>query len=95
MLFPSVLDERLICLFKYWDKGILQGMRLGGELYTLLKIYPSKERLKAYSDAQEQIRAGESVCITVSKSGYSVWIRLRSPDLVDTLSAFLLINQSN
>lgn len=91
MLFPSVIDEGLVHLFKYWDQGVLQGMRIGGELYTLLKSYPAEERLKAYSDAQEQIEAGESMCITASKSRYSVWLKLRSPDLVGLLSAALLV----
>ncbi|MDX2240263.1 MAG: hypothetical protein NW224_06230 [Leptolyngbyaceae cyanobacterium bins.302] len=84
MLLPSVLDERLVCLFTYWDQEIVQGMRYGNELYTLFRAYSSQERLQAYQAASEQVETGLAVCITVSKKSYCVWLNLRS---LSTLSS--------
>jgi hypothetical protein len=75
---PSVINESLVHRFKYWEEGIHQGIRYNNELYASIQSYPTTERLKAYETAYEQARQGHSVCITVSKAHYEVWLNLRS-----------------
>lgn len=76
---PVVVNEELTFSFKYWDRGIKKGIRHSSELYTHLHSYPASERLKAYEVAYDQAKQGIRVCITVSKTQYSVWLSLRSP----------------
>ncbi|XGV98708.1 MAG: hypothetical protein ACAF41_07160 [Leptolyngbya sp. BL-A-14] len=68
----------MVSLFKYWNDGIKQGMRYGSELYTHAQSYSASERLKAYDAAYGHIAQGSTVCITVSKTHYSLWLCLRS-----------------
>jgi len=77
MLLPSVVDEQLICQFKYWDEKVLHGMVHRNEIYTLFRAYSHQDRLKAYADAEQQTSKGIVVCITVSKANYCVWLNLR------------------
>lgn len=76
---PLVIDESLVCLFKYWQQGIQEGMRHSQELYSLLQTYPLNDRTAAYVTANKQAALGLEVCITVSKYHYRVWLKLRSP----------------
>ncbi|WP_432810812.1 hypothetical protein [Pantanalinema sp. GBBB05] len=57
-------------------------MYYNNELYTYFQTYPLAERLKAYTIACEQTERGVGVCITVSKTHYSVWLNLRSLNLL-------------
>lgn len=75
---PSVISEGLVNQFKYWDQTIQRGMYHNNELYTYIQSYSLAERLKAYAIACEQTERGVRVCITVSKTHYSVWLNLRS-----------------
>lgn len=75
---PSVISESLVNQFKYWDQTIRQGMYYNNELYTYFQKYTLAERLKAYTIAGEQTEQGLGVCITVSKTHYSIWLNLRS-----------------
>ncbi|MDX2229753.1 MAG: hypothetical protein NW220_08950 [Leptolyngbyaceae cyanobacterium bins.349] len=76
--FPPIVSEALVHKFTYWNHQIRTGMRYGAELYTLLQSYPIEERLKACDVACEQTANGIEVCITASKTTYSVWLSLRS-----------------
>jgi hypothetical protein len=76
---PPIIDESLIHPFKFWDQGIHAGMRYSNELYTLFQSYPIQERLKACAIACEHTEKGINVCITASKTTYSVWLSLRRP----------------
>lgn len=76
---PLVIDESLVCLFKYWQHGIQDGMRHNQELYSLLQSYPLSDRMAAYVTANKQAALGLEVCITVAKYHYRVWLKLRSP----------------
>lgn len=75
---PLVLDESLVHRFKYWNEGVQQGISHRNELYAHLQSYSANERLKAYETAYKQAEEGYIVCITVSKTNYSVWLNLRS-----------------
>jgi len=76
---PLVVNETLVYPFKYWNEGIQRGIRYSNEIYAYMQSYPVSERLKAYEMAYEQAEQGATVCITVSKTHYSVWLNLRSP----------------
>lgn len=75
---PVVVNEELTLSFKYWDQGIKKGLRHNNELYTHFYSFSVRERLKAYEIAYEQAKGGVGVCITVSKTQYSIWVSLRS-----------------
>jgi hypothetical protein len=76
---PPIIDESLVHLFKFWDQGIHSGMRYNNELYALFQSYPIQERLKACAIACEHTEKGVNVCVTASKTTYSVWLNLRRP----------------
>ncbi|NJO78693.1 MAG: hypothetical protein HC827_09285 [Cyanobacteria bacterium RM1_2_2] len=76
---PPIVNEVLVHKFTYWNQHLRFGMRYGRELYTLLGSYPIEERLKACDIACEYTSRGIEVCITASKTTYSVWLSLRSP----------------
>lgn len=75
---PSMIDEKMATFFQYWDEGLRSGMRYQNDLYTLFATYPLQERLRASTVGCEQTERGVKVCITVSKTAYSVWLNLRS-----------------
>lgn len=78
MQLPSVVNEDLVHPFKYWNEKIQQGIRYNNELYALFQSYSIDERLRAYGIAYEHAEQGTHVCITVSKTRYSIWLSLRS-----------------
>jgi hypothetical protein len=75
---PPIVNEAIVHKFTYWSNQVQIGMRYGKELYTLVHTYPVEDRLKACSVACEYVAQGIGVCITASKSAYSVWLSLRS-----------------
>lgn len=75
---PLVVNANLVHPFKFWQEKLQQGIRFGNELYTHFRSYSTTERLLAYEVAYEQTKQGHSVCITVSKTQYSLWLNLRS-----------------
>lgn len=75
---PSIIGETIVHKFTYWHQQPQSGMRYGSELYTLLRSYPLDERLKACDIACKYTDRGIDVCITASKTAYSVWLNLRS-----------------
>lgn len=72
------MSEALVHQFAYWDQHVQTGMWYGTELYTLFKSYSINERLTACDVACEYKAKGTGVCITASKTTYSVWLNLRS-----------------
>lgn len=78
MLSLLVVDESLVQLFNYWNQGICQGMQFNNELYALVQSYPHTRRLDAYATAYEHAERGATICITVSKTYYRIWLNLRS-----------------
>jgi hypothetical protein len=77
MQLPLVVNEALVHPFKYWNEKIQQGIRYNNELYALFQTYSIDERLRAYEMAYEHAEQGAHVCITVSKTRYSIWLNLR------------------
>lgn len=75
---PPLVNEALVGKFFYWNYQLCQGMRYGNELYTLFQSYPLADRLKACDVGCEHQARGIEVCITVTKTTYSVWLNLRS-----------------
>ncbi|PSB27256.1 hypothetical protein [Stenomitos frigidus] len=78
MTLPLVINESQVRPFKYWQEGIQQGIRYNNDLYAHFQSYSKTERLKAYDIASEQAQKGVSVCMTVSKTHYTIWLSLRS-----------------
>ena len=81
-MFPHVLDQRLVHLFKYWQDGIRTGMRHRSELYAFVRSYRSHERLQAYDLGCELAKENNQICITCSPQGYTIWVSLTSPFIV-------------
>lgn len=77
---PSVVDEMLVRKFKYWNQSLQQGMCYQDSLYTYCQSYSVEDRLKAYTVGCEYTEQGISTCITVSKAGYSVWVKLQASE---------------
>jgi len=75
-MLPYVLNETLVCQFKYWNQTIRQGMRYNQEFYTLKQFFAVEERIQAYGLALKLCNEGHTACITVSQACYGVWIRL-------------------
>lgn len=75
---PTIVNESLVHQFRYWEDHVKVGMRYRHELYTLLQSYPIAERLKACDLGCEYQRRGIEVCITASKTTYSIWLNLKS-----------------
>ncbi|MBC6479584.1 MAG: hypothetical protein GDA56_19200 [Hormoscilla sp. GM7CHS1pb] len=77
-MLPSVINENIVQLFKYWSEGIKEGMNHKGELYAQVRSYPSDARLQAYELGCEMAHSGMDICLTCSQSGYKVWMNLKS-----------------
>ncbi len=77
-MLPLIVVETLVSPFKYWNGGIRSGMLYRNEFYGCLHQFAATERQQAYNKALEACKGGGKVCITVSKSHYTVWVDLRS-----------------
>ena len=77
-MLPSVINENLVQMFKYWNEGIQEGMNHQGELYSHIQSYPPDARLQAYELGCEMAQKGVQICVTCSQSGYKVWRNLKS-----------------
>ncbi|NET08765.1 MAG: hypothetical protein F6K16_29525 [Symploca sp. SIO2B6] len=63
--------------FCYWENGICQGMQYANDFYKYVATVCESNRLEAYSLSNELLESGETVCLTISEEGYSVWRCLR------------------
>jgi len=79
---PPIVSEGLIHKFIYWNVSLKHGMRYGADLYMQFQTYPITDRLKACDVACECQSQGIDVCITASKTTYTVWLSLRSLNLL-------------
>lgn len=75
---PPIVNEAIVSKFFYWNCRLQQGMQYRNELYTLLESFATHDRLKACDIGCEHQSQGIDVCITVTKTTYSVWLNLRS-----------------
>lgn len=74
---PPIISETLVTKFVYWNQDLQTGMRYRAEIYTLLKSFSINERLRACDVACQYTSKGIEVCITASKTSYSIWLNLR------------------
>ncbi|MDX2096659.1 MAG: hypothetical protein SFW36_02700 [Leptolyngbyaceae cyanobacterium bins.59] len=75
---PTLIDESLIRPFKFWDWGIKVGMIYNSDLYMFCESFRLQQRLQAYDAGYQKIQKGQRVCITASKTSYSVWMTLQA-----------------
>ena len=81
-MLPSVVDEKLVRWFHYWNGDLCYGMFNGKELFALSQAYSPSNRLAAYEAAYALAEKGAVICITASQTGYTVWVSLRSLPLL-------------
>jgi hypothetical protein len=77
-VLPLIVVETLISPFKFWHEGIHQGMLYRNDFYEQVHQFAIAERMQAYAKALKISNGGFKVCITVSKTHYTVWVELRS-----------------
>ncbi|MDJ1171362.1 hypothetical protein PMG71_18180 [Roseofilum sp. BLCC_M154] len=75
---PSIIQEKLVTSFKYWDNGVQDAMSYQNEMYTYVRSYTEEKRLQAYGYACDMAERNIRSCITYSKDGYKVWVNLKS-----------------
>ncbi|NJL47498.1 MAG: hypothetical protein HC929_08425 [Leptolyngbyaceae cyanobacterium SM2_5_2] len=78
-MLPVSVVEDLVSPFKFWNEGIHDGMLFRNDFYTCLQRFAITDRLQAYAKANEESNRGLKVCVTVSKTHYTVWVEMRSP----------------
>jgi hypothetical protein len=89
VIHPLVIQESLVCRFRYWSESIQEGMYFKHDLYTYFQSFSAANRLAAYAAAYEQIEQGNAVCITVSETRYIIWLSLRTRDANGNIDALL------
>lgn len=77
-MLPVIVVESLISPFKFWHGGIHSGMLYRNDFFTRLHSFSVADRSRAYACAMEEGKQGFKVCITVSKTHYTVWVEMRS-----------------
>lgn len=77
-MLPLIVVEELISAFKFWNNGIHEGMHYRNDFYLSLRQFALAERSEAYHRATQESSKGLKVCVTVSKTHYTVWVELRS-----------------
>jgi len=77
-MLPLIVVENLITPFKFWREGIHEGMLYRNDFYIVLQRFTSADRTQAHDKATEEGNRGVKVCITVSKTHYTVWVEMRS-----------------
>ncbi|WOD40185.1 hypothetical protein [Nodosilinea sp. E11] len=77
-MLPLIVVENLVSPFKFWHEGIHVGMLYRNDFYMILQKFDSVDRTQAHAKATEESNKGFKVCITVSKTHYTVWVEMRS-----------------
>lgn len=77
-MLPLIVVEELISTFKFWNQGIHDGMLYRNDFYIGLQQFPLADRSQAYRQATQESNKGFKVCITVSKTHYTIWVEMRS-----------------
>jgi hypothetical protein len=77
-VLPLLVVEDLISPFKFWCEGIHHGMFYRNDFYIRQAQFAIADRLHAYTRANEASNQGFKVCVTVSKTMYTVWVDMRS-----------------
>ena len=78
---PLVLNDHQVCLFNFYQDGSIKpGMHYGHHLYGEVRKFDAKDRLAAYTLANQVAETGCRAVITVSKHSYQVWVRLHAAE---------------
>lgn len=77
-MLPLIVVEDLISAFKFWNEGIHEGMLYRNDFYVSRFQFALAERAQAYHRATQESNKGFKVCVTVSKTHYTVWVEMRS-----------------
>lgn len=77
-MLPLIVVEDLISAFKFWNKGIHEGMLYRNDFYVSQYQVALADRAKAYERATQESNKGFKVCVTVSKAHYTVWVEMRA-----------------
>ncbi|MGB3139096.1 MAG: hypothetical protein WBG38_10840 [Nodosilinea sp.] len=77
-MLPLLVVEDLVSAFKFWNKGIHEGIFYRNDFYVSRYRAALSDRLKAYHCATQESVKGFKVCVTVSKTHYTVWVDMRS-----------------
>jgi hypothetical protein len=75
-MFPLLLNEEVVQVFKYWHDGIRDGMRYRNRIYGKVRCYPIEQNLKAYDFANAIAQADILCCITCGREHYTIWVCL-------------------
>lgn len=80
-MLPSIISERLIHSFKFWDNGeIHHGMRCSTGLYRRIAVFELTQSQQAYSLGIALCQQQQAV-LTKTEVGYAVWLVLRSNEV--------------
>lgn len=83
----SAISEDKVSIFKYWNNdGIQKGMNHKGQLYALVRSYPTEYKLDACELGCDLAAKGIEVCLTCSLTGYRVWMNLKSLTLASDMN---------
>ncbi|HSM83736.1 MAG TPA: hypothetical protein VLS96_18755 [Nodosilinea sp.] len=85
-MLPLIVAETLVSPFKFWHEVIHSGILYRNDFYVHLQQFAVADRTQAYARAIQESNRGFKVCITVSKSHYTVWVELRSRLQADDLT---------
>jgi hypothetical protein len=85
-MLPIIIHEQIIQFFRFYRNGNLQhGMSYRGQLYKLVKSFPTHTRSEAYALGNRFSHQGYQSVITVTLQTYRVWIELRAPVELETV----------
>ncbi|MEA5452492.1 hypothetical protein VB780_28220 [Leptolyngbya sp. CCNP1308] len=77
-MLPVIVVESLVSPFKFWHGNIHSGMLYRNDFFACVQQFSVDDRSRAYARAIEEGKPGYKVCITVSKTTYTVWVEMRS-----------------
>src|SRR5579883_818057 len=82
-MLPTIFPEQLVHESKFWDNGsVHRGMRYGQDLYRWIASFPLDQSQPAYSLGIALCERNQSIALTKSSMGYTVWSSLRSGEAV-------------
>lgn len=86
-MLPKVLKETEIQAFKFWFDGALQeGLHYDNELFYRALAVEDAQRTRLYHLGCKLTERGGSTLITVAEQQCSLWIGLRSKEILDQMA---------
>ncbi|MBW4464080.1 MAG: hypothetical protein KME07_01400 [Pegethrix bostrychoides GSE-TBD4-15B] len=78
-----LINEQFVSQFKYWQAGqIRTGMRFRNNLFEHVAQFKANQRPQAFELAWKLTQAGQEAIVTASTAQYTVWVSLRSKELI-------------